>query len=307
VGTPYHDPIVVNDNYWKNITAVRSGIIIPDDPGSYNLRYDAQDGSGNIAETYYVTVIVKDLVPPEVELRGENPLTVDVNTTFIDPGVTASDKYYQNLTTVRTGVPTMNTLGTFTITYTVIDGAKNATVVSRTVNVVDRIAPAIELLGKNPVKANRFSPFIDPGVKLNDNFYSDDALRPSLVVDSTGLAMDIPGLYFVTYSVSDPSGNKAKSIRRLIQVSNTVTGLNEMDNQSGLSIYPNPGNGQFMITTPAFVQLKEIKVIDILGRTVKRQPYKTGQTDISDLQSGVYYLIAEDEKGDHYSSKLVIE
>ena len=46
----------------------------------------------------------------------------------------------------------VNTLGSYTVTYSVSDSSSNAaSVVTRTVNVVDQTAPAITILGDNPV------------------------------------------------------------------------------------------------------------------------------------------------------------
>jgi PKD repeat protein len=306
VGVQYLDPIVVSDNYWKNIVATRTGVINPNVPGSYNLQYNAVDGSGNIANTFHAVVVVKDLIPPTVTLLGANPLTVDVFTTFSDPGVDVSDNYYPNVTTVRTGLPTMTTLGTYTVTYTVTDGAGNSTVVTRTVNVVDRVAPQIQLLGLNPTQHHRFTPFEDPGVKLVDNYYSDAVLRGSLVVDMSGLDVNIPGLYFISYSLTDPSGNKAQKVERLVEVVE-FTGLKELADATSLSVYPNPNNGKFTLTAPANVELKNLTMMDILGRTIKTQAYTNSVIDISDLHKGVYYIIAEDANGTKYTSKVVVE
>jgi PKD repeat protein len=306
VGLPYNDPIVVSDNYWTGITATRTGVINPNVPGSYNLQYNAHDGSGNIAATFYATVVVKDLIPPTVTLLGADPMIVDVFTTFNDPGVSDTDNYYPNVTTIRTGVPTMTILGTYTVTYTVTDGAGNSTVVTRTVQVVDRRAPEIQLLGVNPLTHHRFTAYVDPGVKLVDNYYSDATLRGLLVTDLSGLNVDEPGLYFVRYYLTDPSGNKAQTTERLVEVVE-FTGINELETATNLNVYPNPNNGIFTLKVPAAVQLKGITVIDILGREVKTLTYTNNAIDISDLHKGIYYIIAEDKDGEKYSSKIVIE
>jgi hypothetical protein len=281
-------------------------VINPNVPGSYNLQYKAVDGSGNMAATFFATVVVKDLVPPTVTLIGANPLTVDVFTTFNDPGVTAIDNYYPSLIVVKTGIPIMNTLGTSILTYTVTDGAGNTTVVTRTVNVVDRIEPQIQLLGANPLTHIRFTPYVDPGVKLNDNYYSDAALRNLLITDDSELDVDVPGLYFVTYSLTDPSNNTAKSVKRLINVVE-FTSMDELAGERKLSVYPNPTDGKFTITPSSAATLTEIKMMDVLGRTVKVEQYGNGQMDISEMHKGVYILIATDEEGHSYSTKIVLE
>jgi PKD repeat protein len=306
VGLPYNDPIVVSDNYWKGITATRTGIINPNVPGSYNLQYNAHDGSGNIASTFYATVVVKDLIPPTVTLLGADPMIVDVFTTFNDPGIKDTDNYYPSLITIRTGVPTMTTIGVFTVTYTVTDGAQNTTIVSRTVQVVDRKVPEIQILGQNPVTHHRYTPYIDGVIKLVDNYYSEDVLRPLLVTDLSGLNVNEPGLYFVTYTLTDPSGNKAQKAQRLVEVVE-FTGLHELANTTSLTVYPNPNTGKFTIAVPENVRLTTIKIIDILGREVKTPLHTQNTVDISDLQKGIYQMVAEDENGGMYAAKIILE
>jgi hypothetical protein len=300
----------VSDNYWKDIVATRTGVINPNVPGSYNLQYNAVDGSGNVAATYYAVVVVKDLIAPQVTLLGANPLTVDVFTTFNDPGVNASDNYYPNVTTVRTGLPTMNTLGTFIVTYTVTDGEGNSTVVTRTVNVVDRKAPTIQLLGKNPLKVARFSKQLeDPGVKLLDNYYSDAALRGNLITNSAAVDLTIPGYYFITYNLVDPSGNRAIPQERLIEVVESTTGIYELNPNQAITMYPNPNNGVFTIGASNGTNIAHIKVVDILGKNILEQDVqKTEATvNMATAGKGLYLVFIEDAEGNVYTQKLVIE
>jgi hypothetical protein len=282
-------------------------VINPNVPGSYNLQYKAVDGSGNMAATFFATVVVKDLVPPTVTLLGANPLIVDVFTTFNDPGVTTSDNYYPNVTQVRTGVPTMNTLGTYTITYTVTDGAGNSTVVTRTVNVVDREKPEIIVLGKNPYTHTRFTPYIDPGVKLNDNYYSDAVLNGLLMTNISSLDVNIPGLYFIDYSVTDPSGNVATTVQRLVRVVE-VTGISELDENHSIAVYPNPSSGAFTISNTLNTQLKEIKIVDVLGKVVlSKMVSNTSEMIQLNVQAGIYQLIIEDNSGTISYKKISIQ
>jgi PKD repeat protein len=308
VGTPYLDPITVTDNYWTNVNFTRTGTINPNLPGTYNLTYNATDGSGNIATAYNVTVTVKDLIPPVVVLNGSNPMIVDVSTTFNDPGVTKSDNFYPSLIVVTTGLPNMNELGPDTVTYTVTDGAGNATVVKRIVIKVDRIAPEIELLGNNPAIVHRFTVYEDQGVKLNDNYYSDAELKALLVIDASKVDMTKPGVYFVSYSLTDPSGNKALTAQRLVQVVD-FTGIEELGSNTNLSVYPNPSNGMFTVSAKNNTNITNIKVMDILGKVVYSQSMKTNNTqvDITNMNKGLYMIILEDDNNKSYSGKIVVE
>ncbi|MES2778430.1 MAG: immunoglobulin-like domain-containing protein, partial [Bacteroidota bacterium] len=312
VGTPYMDPITVLDNYWKGITPVRTGVINPSIPGSYSLIYNAVDGSGNIAPTYYVTVVVKDLVPPTIKLVGENPLTVDVYTTFNDPGVQTSDNYYPNVTTVRTGLPSMSVLGTYTVTYTATDGAGNTSSVTRLVKVVDRMAPEIELLGNNPFELCRFKAYTEPGVKLKDNYYPDSLLQSLLTIDLSKVDVTRPGYYFAIYSVTDPSGNKATAVQRLINVIENgpcATGIKELSSNSNLSIYPNPNTGLFTIANKTNSNITAVQVMDVVGRTVYTKATQSNEVnvDLTTMNKGLYMVIIKDANGNEFSSKVIVE
>ncbi|AMS26063.1 hypothetical protein AEM51_02605 [Bacteroidetes bacterium UKL13-3] len=312
VGTPYMDPIKVNDNYWKNITPTRTGVINPSIPGSYSLIYNAVDGSGNVAPTYFVTVVVKDLVPPTISLRGEDPLTVDVYTSFNDPGVETSDNYYPNVTTVRTGLPAMNLLGNYLVTYTATDGAGNTANVTRLVKVVDRIAPEIELLGNNPFEQCRFKSFNEPGVKIKDNYWPDSLLQTLMVLDLSKVDVTRPGYYFALYTVTDPSGNKSFTTQRLINVIEDgpcFTSVKELSANSNLSIYPNPSKGLFTVASKGNASIASIQVMDVVGKTVYTKTAQSNkvEVDLTQMNKGLYMVVIKDQNGNEFSSKVVVE
>jgi hypothetical protein len=177
------------------------------------------------------------------------------------------------------------------------------------VNVVDRTAPEIQLLGKNPLTVARFSHSIDdPGVKLNDNYYSDAVLRGLLVTNSASVDLSRPGYYFITYNVTDPSGNMAQTAQRLIQVVESTTGINELAQDQSIMVYPNPSNGIFMVSSTKN-PIRHVKVMDMLGRTVleKNIDPSNAMIDLQASGKGVYMIIAEDTDGNSYMNKAVVE
>ena len=63
---------------------------------------------------------------------------------FTDPGATATDNYDSAVTVTTTGSVDVNTVGSYTITYSAEDSSGNtATTATRTVNVVDTTAPNV--------------------------------------------------------------------------------------------------------------------------------------------------------------------
>lgn len=81
-----------------------------------------------------------DTVAPVMTLLGDATMSVSLNGTFVDPGVTAIDDQDGDISTSVTVSGSVNTsvLGIYTLTYNVSDQAGNsAAPVSRTVNVVE--------------------------------------------------------------------------------------------------------------------------------------------------------------------------
>jgi major membrane immunogen (membrane-anchored lipoprotein) len=70
----------------------------------------------------------KDEIAPIITLLGNNPLHVDKNSTYADPGYSAIDETDGDITTKVTVSGTVDTSveGTYTLTYQVEDAAGNA-------------------------------------------------------------------------------------------------------------------------------------------------------------------------------------
>ena len=157
VGATYTDSgATAADNYDGDLTSSIAIVNNVDTStvGTYTVTYNVSDTSGNAAVPVTRTVNVVDTTAPVITLLGDNPMTIEVGSTFTDPGATASDAGDGDLTSsiVVTGSVDTSTLGTYTLTYNVSDASGNAAdPVTRTVNVVDTTAPVITLLGDNPM------------------------------------------------------------------------------------------------------------------------------------------------------------
>ena len=84
-----------------------------------------------------------DTEPPTIELLGNNPAEVPLNSAFVDPGVIVHDNvtedFYIVVETKVDGESQINTSipGESTITYTATDLAGNSATAERVVNVMD--------------------------------------------------------------------------------------------------------------------------------------------------------------------------
>jgi hypothetical protein len=115
--------------------------------GTYSIQYGVWDASGNTS-TAVRTVKVEDTLPPTISLVGEAVVQHEcASGNYNDPGATASDACYGDLTSsiAKSGWVNAWARGSYTLTYNVQDGTPNkATPVTRTVQVVDTQAPTLE-------------------------------------------------------------------------------------------------------------------------------------------------------------------
>lgn len=107
--------------------------------GTYNVLYDVSDLAGNSdQETRVVNVV--DTVSPVITLLDNNPQTVEIGTSYVESGATADDNYDGDITTnivTDSSAVDINTVGDYSVTYTVADGSGNTATKTRTVHVVD--------------------------------------------------------------------------------------------------------------------------------------------------------------------------
>jgi hypothetical protein len=119
--------------------------------GTHTITLTVTDPS-NASNTDDVVVTIQDTTAPVITLNGANPMSVECHTSFTDPGATASDTCAGPVSVSSSGSVNVNVPGSYTITYSTSDGA-NPAAATRTVNVVDTIAPTITLT-TNVIKLN---------------------------------------------------------------------------------------------------------------------------------------------------------
>ncbi len=190
-------------------TAVSYGGIIP-------VTGTLTGATGN--QSIITINIYVDIVPPVITLVGPNPDSVLVGSPYVDPGATAFDIKYGDLTSSI--IPNSNVdtsqVGSYTITYDVSDAAGNAAItVTRTVNVIDTTAPVISLNGSDTINVVYGTGYLDQGATATDNF--DPSV--SVVVTGDTVAPITPvGTYYIYYDAVDTANNHATQITRTINV-----------------------------------------------------------------------------------------
>ena len=158
-----------------------------------------------------------DNVPPVITLLGDNPATVELGSTYTDAGALANDAFHGATPVTSSGNVDTSTIGTYTITYTATDLDANTATATRTFNVVDTTTPTIATIaGDNPANVELGSSYTDAGATATD-------LSGDVDVVSTGTVdPDTLGVYTITYTSTDSSGNTATDSRTVNVVDTTI-------------------------------------------------------------------------------------
>ncbi len=106
--------------------------------GSYTVQYLAWNGQGTTSAER--TVVVKDTTPPTLRLKGPMRMTHTCGSNWVDPGVTATDSCYGDVSYSVQVTGSVNgwAAGTYTLTYQAKDpGGHLSNIQKRTVDVVN--------------------------------------------------------------------------------------------------------------------------------------------------------------------------
>ncbi|MBI1222158.1 MAG: DUF5011 domain-containing protein [Bacteroidetes bacterium] len=325
VGKPFIDPVYARDNFDKTVAVVKvSGIVLPMTPGTYTQTYTAQDMSGNMAMDRTITFEVGDFVPPVIHYT---PGTEVVKVQVFDfdwrknanMDVFATDDYYgyADLQEILPANFSVDVLGEYTITYKATDKNGNVATFNRIIRVVDEVSPTIVV---NPVNLPRWSTYdFNQGVTVQDNYYSVADFANStngcrLVMIRSTVDFNYPGIYEVCYQAIDGSGNKSGITCRLVKVGeeSAATGLDNVDMDKLVQVYPNPSQGNFIVKVDAALNTNtNVTVINAQGQTVQfieNAQFVSGelQVNLQGAAPGVY--IVRVKNGDQIvNKKLTIQ
>jgi large repetitive protein len=235
-GTTYVDPgATATDQCAGNVPVVASRTGNPLPPGSFTITYSASDPSGTSSTSPEVRrVTVTDHELPVVTLNGPATRVVECGTTsYADPGATAADQCFGNLTgrIVRTGTVDPRVPDSYSLTYNVTDPAGNSAVPkNRTVTVVDTLAPVVTITVPSLVECDCGATYPDP-----DIIAIDECAGPLPVYCSSRVDRCMPGSYTLTCTVRDPSGNGG-TFSRTVGVRDTLRPVVTLNGPGSITI-----------------------------------------------------------------------
>ncbi|MEI7979175.1 MAG: immunoglobulin-like domain-containing protein, partial [Bacteroidota bacterium] len=303
--------VTATDNYDKTLSVMFSSGVNPNVIGQYFVVYNVTDSSGNVANTLTISICVSDFIKPSITLTGSLTTEVEVLTNFTIPGVVASDNYCAQNTLTILRIPNVlrnDTLGIFPVKFIVTDCVGNSDSIIRFMSIVKRSKPVINLLGASPMNLNRFCPFEEPGFNVQDNYYPN--LKPQVITDISALRNDLPGVYSVSYVVTDPSGNRSDVVTRNINVTNKVCNVGLYENlfESYFKIYPSPSKGLLNIDLINEIEVNVVEIYNVTGQLVAKfdNHFNTSNNfDLSNQSNGIYFVRINTEKG-VFSKSFVI-
>ena len=261
--------------------------------GVYNVTYNVTDSAGNVAEQVIRRVYVKpaSFYKPVINLLGSNPLQLDINVDFNDPGAIATNYLgaYISDAIVVTGTLDTTTVGTYALYYNVTDAEGNiADQVIRTVSVVDNtvyVRPEITLVGAAEVYLLVDTDYVEENATAEDSEGVD--LTSAIVINATNVDTSVEGDYTVTYDVTDLNGTEAIQVERMVYV------------RPQAFFIPNLIlNGDAEMTLEIDAEYEELGAVatDYLGNDISGSIVLTGSvvTSIEDVYS-LYYNVTDTE------------
>ena len=178
-----------------------------------------------------------------ISLNGAHSLTNECHAGFLDPGATASDTCAGSLGVTTNSTVNPNAVGVYTIRYTATDPSGNSATNSRTVYVVDMTPPVITLNGANPLTNQYQAVFVDPGATANDACAGSLGVTTNSTVNPNAV-----GVYTITYTSTDPSGNSATNTRTVYVVLTGTSPIITLQPQSQTNMAGTAANFSVMAT-----------------------------------------------------------
>ena len=182
---------------------------------TYSIRVQAKDQyNASIEGNFSVALLDLDDTAPVINLNGDAQVTHEGGSPYLDANASWTDAVDGSGVVYASGEVNGSVPGVYVLSYDYTDAAGNsAQTVTRTVNVVDTLAPVISLNGDaNITHEGGF-------VYLDANASWSDAVDGSGVVYASGdVNASVPGVYVLSYDYTDAAGNAAQTVIRSVHV-----------------------------------------------------------------------------------------
>jgi len=117
-----------------SVTPVVTGTVNINALGDYTVTYTATDAAGNSSQVVRIVTVV-DGTAPVITITGDSLVSVVQGRTYTELGAVAIDAVDGSVAVVISGTVDVNTVATYSMTYSSVDAAGNSNSVIRTVDV----------------------------------------------------------------------------------------------------------------------------------------------------------------------------
>ncbi|MDN3494294.1 immunoglobulin-like domain-containing protein, partial [Winogradskyella bathintestinalis] len=208
------------DNCSVGAVTVGGDTVDANTPGIYTVTYNVTDTNGAAADEVTRIVTVNDTTKPIINLNGAATITLEAcSDTYTELGANATDNCSAGAVTVGGDTVDANTPGIYTVTYNVTDtNGVAADEITRIVTVSDTTKPVINLIGTATITLEACT---DTYTELGANA-TDNCSVGAVTVGGDTVDANTPGIYTVTYNVTDTNGVAADEVTRIVTVSDTT-------------------------------------------------------------------------------------
>jgi hypothetical protein len=192
------------------------------DAPSYSIRLQVRDEHNSSTEgNFTVSLLDLDDTAPLLALNGDANITHEAGLAYLDGNASWSDAVDGSGIIIGSGEVNASAPGVYMLSYNYTDAAGNiAQTVTRTVHVVDTIAPLITLNGDANITHEAGFAYLDGNASWSD------AVDGSGIIIGTGeVNASAPGVYMLSYNYTDAAGNVAQTVTRTVNVVDTTAPL----------------------------------------------------------------------------------
>ena len=183
--------------------------------GSYSIVVKYIDENKNVIYEEERFINIKDLTPPEIILKGSNPITIMEGSVYEDAGYVVKDNYDkpENIKIEKSGTVDTSKPGVYTITYTATDTSGNSSKITRTIIVEKAGVTIMQLIGTQTVYVEFPNDYIEEGCIALDTV--DGNISSKIKIEGTIDTSEL-GTYIITYLVTNSSGKTSKTQRTVV-------------------------------------------------------------------------------------------
>ena len=230
---------------------------IAQETGDLTITYEASYMW--LKEVAHRDIITKDSVAPVITLLTNPNIVTYPGQPYQEEGFTAIDNYDGDITHLVQKTETDTE-----VIYKVTDSSGNTTEVRRTIVYGDNTAPVLSLKGDTTITLQAGTSFTEPGFTASDNIDGD--LTAAVVTDGQ-VNIYSPGVYTLTYSVTDAAGNVTTQTRTI-----TIEAIKQPD-------IVDPGSKVIYLTFDDGPSQHTITLLEVLAKyNVKATFFVTSQS-----------------------------